>query len=193
MRLPGLLLVLVLTGCATIPPGDTTLSPEALASWQFNGRISLTRGEEGWHAGLTWQEQAGQYELDVSGPMGQGAFQLTGDAKGVLLVDARGQSFTARDADALLVHVTGWALPVTGLRYWVRGLPAPAAVDREDRDPQGRLSQLEQSGWTISYGHYHALDGGALPAKLHLVREDISVRLVIDQWQLEAPSPIQLP
>ena len=184
-----LLLVLLLGGCAAVPVTSVTgRSSAELTDWQFNGRISLTRGEQGWHAGLVWQEHAGRFQLDVAGPLGQGAFQLSGDAEGVLLVDARQQSFTARDADTLLEHVTGWVLPVSGLRYWVRGVPAPGTEARASHDAQGRLVQLEQDGWDISYGRYQAIEGADWPAKLRLERDDIVVRLVIDQWRPGAPA-----
>jgi outer membrane lipoprotein LolB len=182
-----LLAVMLLAGCATTPAPSGSQSAAAISAWQFNGRVSLTRGEEGWHAGLHWQEQAGSYYLRVSGPLGQGGFQLNGDARGVVLVDADGQTFAARDADALLVQVTGWQLPVTGLRYWIRGLPEPAAGKaRTTLDEAGRLSRLEQSGWTINYQRYQLVDGFSLPGKLQLSHQDIAVRIIIDQWQLGA-------
>lgn len=188
-RYTVLLLVLLLGGCAAVP--TTTLtgpSPVELTDWQFKGRISLTQGEEGWHAGLVWQEHAGRYQLDVAGPLGQGAFQLSGDDEGVLLVDAQDHRFTARDVDTLLAHVTGWMLPISGLRYWVRGTPAPGSEARTSRDAQGRLTRLEQDGWDINYIRYQVVDGAAWPAKLRLEREDIVVKLVIDQWQPGAPA-----
>lgn len=183
--LAGLLAVLLLAGCTTTPAPRSSTSAATLSAWQFNGRVSLTRGEEGWHAGLHWQEQAGSFYLRVSGPLGQGGFQLNGDARGVVLVDADGQTFAAQDADTLLVQVTGWELPVSGLRHWIRGLPEPAAGEAQaNRDEAGQLRRLEQSGWTINYERYQVVDGVSLPAKLRLVREDIAVRIVIDQWQL---------
>jgi len=100
-----------------------------------------------------------------------------------LLVDAQQRHYSARDADALLAHVTGWVLPVSGLRYWVRGVPAPGSEARASRDAQGRLTRLVQDGWDISYNRYQVVDGASWPAKLRLERADIVVRLVIDQWQ----------
>jgi len=189
----ALLAALLLAGCTTTPAPRGSQDAAAMSSWQFNGRISLTRGEEGWHAGLHWQEQAGSFYLRVSGPLGQGGFQLNGDARGVVLVDADGQTFAALDADALLVQVTGWQLPVTGLRYWVRGLPAPAAGKVQAvHDEAGQLRHLEQSGWTINYQRYQVVEGVSLPAKLQLAHEDIAVRIVIDQWQLGAVA-VRLP
>ena len=183
--LAGLLAVLLVAGCATTPAPRGSQSAAAITAWQLNGRVSLTRGEEGWHAGLYWQEQADTFYLRVSGPLGQGGFQLNGDARGIVLVDADGQRFIAQDVDALLVQVTGWQLPVKGLRYWIRGLPAPAAGKAQaTRDEVGQLLRLEQSGWTVNYQRYQLIGDVLLPVKLQLLHADIAVRIVIDQWEL---------
>jgi len=191
------LLVLVLAGCATLPaplpvtppesqsaPGNS-LSAAGLTAWQLSGRVSLTHGEEGWHAGLFWQTQADSYYLRVSGPLGQGGFQLNGDARGVVLVDADGQRYVAQNADTLLAQVAGWQLPVMGLRYWIRGLPAPAAGQaRIGHDESGRIQRLEQSGWVINYQRYQLVDDIFLPEKLQLVQADTTVKIIIDEWEL---------
>ena len=176
---------LLLAGCAASPVSEIRQSPTAtdIGSWQFTGRVSLTQAEQGWHAGLSWQQQADRFQLKISGPLGQEAFRLTGNAAGVLLEDADGKKIRAADAEALLLQTTGWELPVTGLRYWVRGLPVPRVYASERRDLQGRLQALEQSGWAISYVRYHVLEGVSWPAKLRLARDDVMVKLVIDEWQ----------
>ncbi len=176
---------LLLAGCAITPGPDTWQPPDAtqISDWQFTGRVSLVQAEQGWHAGLSWQEQADHFQLQISGPLGQEAFRLTGDATGVLLEDKDGSKTSAGDAESLLLNTTGWNLPVSGLRYWVRGLPVPGVKARENRNLQGRLVELEQSGWLISYSRYKFLGGVGWPAKLQLARDDISVRLVIHEWQ----------
>lgn len=176
---------LLLAGCAVTPTSETWQSPTAtdIASWQFTGRVSLTRAEQGWHAGLSWQQQADRFQLKISGPLGQEAFRLTGNAAGVLLIDADGKIIRADDAESLLLQTIGWQLPVTGLKYWVRGLAVPGIYASEHRDLQGRLLALEQSRWAISYSRYHSIEGVGWPAKLRLVRGDVTVRLVIDAWQ----------
>jgi outer membrane lipoprotein LolB len=192
-RLGELLLILLLTGCAAVPVPETapaSVTPATIKDWNFNGRISLTRGEQGWHAGLDWENRAERYRLQVTGPLGQGALQLTGDPGGVTLVDSEARLYTARDVDALLAQVTGWDLPVSGMQYWVRGLSAPGGPFRTTLDRQGRLQQLEQSGWIITYQRYRTIGGSEWPAKLKLVHDDLAVRLVIDQWRLDpAPDP----
>jgi outer membrane lipoprotein LolB len=70
------------------------------------------------------------------------------------------------------------------LRYWVRGLPVPDTEATRVLDESGQLSRLEQSGWVINYQRYQLVEGAAVPSKLQLARDDISVRLVINEWQL---------
>jgi len=185
--LAGLLAVLSLAGCATTPVLESSQSAAVLDAWQLMGRVSLTRGEEGWHASLNWQQQGDHFYLKISGPLGQGGFQLNGDDRGVVLVDADGKTFAAKDADVLLAQVTDWQLPVMGLRYWIRGLPAPGAGEAQSsKDDSGRLNRLVQSGWTINYNRYQIVDDISLPDKLQLLRDDIAVRIVVDKWELGA-------
>jgi outer membrane lipoprotein LolB len=185
--LAGLLAVLSLAGCATTPILESSQSAAALDAWQLMGRVSLTRGEEGWHASLNWQQQGDHFYLKISGPLGQGGFQLNGDDRGVVLVDADGKTFAAKDADVLLAQVTDWQLPVMGLRYWIRGLPAPGAGEAQSsKDDSGRLNRLVQSGWTINYNRYQMVDDISLPDKLQLLRDDIAVRIIVDKWELGA-------
>ena len=191
-RAAGFFLILLLSGCAATPLLESSRSAAEFSDWQLQGRIALTHGDQGWHASLLWQQQAMSYQLKVSGPLGQGGFQLAGDEAGVVLVDAEGNSSFAYDGDALLLQVTGWQLPVTGLRYWVRGLPVPDVEASRVYDKSGQLSRLEQSGWRIDYQRYQLVEGAAMPSKLQLEREGIRVRLVIKQWQLGpavAPAP----
>lgn len=190
MRTPyGLLLLLALTACATRPareaaPTALDLSSPRYAIWQIRGRVSLIKGEQGWHASLNWREAAGRYRLDLSGPLGQGAVRVEGDGAGVRLQTADGRAYVAQDADALVRTVTGWQFPVAGIRYWVRGVPVPGEQAVMNTDAGGRMIHLVQSGWDISYDRFQDLEGRAWPTRLRLTADDISVRLVVDEWML---------
>jgi len=188
------IVVLLLAGCAAVPgskPSARLYSAADLEEWAFNGRVSLVQGETGWHAGLVWREQAGDYTLRVTGPLGQGAFELSGDPAGVQLVDAEQRTYTARDPDALLEHITGWTLPVSGMHYWVRGLAVPQEEAVVDRDEIGRVTRLDQAGWEISYDRYQRIADIDLPGRLRLAREGVSVRVVIDDWLLPVTAPTE--
>jgi outer membrane lipoprotein LolB len=189
----GLFLLLALAACATQTPRGATptaldLSSPRFAIWQIRGRVSLIKGEQGWHASLNWREDSGRYRLDLSGPLGQGAVRIEGDGAGVRLQTADGRDYVAQDADALVQTVTGWQFPVAGIRYWVRGVPVPGEQAVITKDAGGRLIHLVQSGWDIRYDRFQSLEGRAWPTRLHLTADDVSVRLVVDEWTLgDAP------
>jgi len=81
---------------------------------------------------------------------------------------------------------------VSGMHYWVRGLAAPDGAAQVQRDAAGLMTRLEQSGWVINYDRYQSVAGLSLPGKLRLERDDIAVRLVIDEWLLD-PADIPAP
>ena len=185
----ALLLLLALTACATPPAREASPTALDLASprysnWQIRGRVALVKGDQGWHASLNWREDAGRYRLDLSGPLGQGAIRLEGDAAGVRLQTADGHDYVAEDADALVLAVTGWQLPVAGIRYWVRGVPVPGRPAVVKTDAAGHLVSLAQSGWDIRYDRFQDVDGRAWPTRMRLTTDDLSVRLVVDDWIL---------
>ncbi|MGD2113070.1 MAG: lipoprotein insertase outer membrane protein LolB, partial [Gammaproteobacteria bacterium] len=169
--LGGLVLALLLAGCAGRPVLDTDrATPAAMPPvteypvWRLRGRTSLVRGEQGWHAGMHWSEADGHYRLNLSGPLGQGAVQIDGEADGIIrLQTADGVEYTAQDVDTLVEAVTGWRFPVSGIRYWVRGVPAPGPFVRADRDASGRLEHLLQDGWDIRYSRYRTVAGRDWP------------------------------
>jgi len=188
--------LLALAGCASQPgppgaPGAVfanTLSD--YPSWSLRGRVSLVQDDRGWHAGMHWREATGQYRLDLAGPLGQGALEIDGVVDGIIrLRTADGQQYVSRNADALVQSVTGWQLPVTGLRYWVRGVPAPGGGERYATDDRGRLLHLEQSGWEITYRRYAAAAGRDWPTRMHLETPGLALTLVVDEWSVAPAAP----
>ncbi|CAK0766492.1 Outer-membrane lipoprotein LolB [Gammaproteobacteria bacterium] len=193
--------VALLTGCTT--PLLPTSGPEAesrwqarqptldaLRHWEFNGRIAVQREEEGWFAGLRWEQQGTAYHLQVSGPAGQGAARLEGDDTGVTLTRNNGAVYRALHPEELLVAHLGWQVPVAGLHYWIRGLPSPLAWESRELDNAGHLIRLHQDGWDIHFERYGTVDSFGssnsleLPGRLVLERPPLSVRIIVDHWRL---------
>jgi outer membrane lipoprotein LolB len=79
--------------------------------------------------------------------------------------------------------VLGWRLPLAGLPDWVRGRAAANAPAQTRLDSAQRLAELRQSGWLVEFLDYNGSSG--LPARLRLSREDVEIRLVIDEWRGE--------
>lgn len=187
----GLLLLSLLGACAQLQPRTVGgWQPPDWPAWSLRGRIAVHAGEQGWHASLSWRQTAAGYQLELSGPLGQGAVRMTGDAVGVTLERADGLRDWAPDADDLLVHNTGWILPVSGLRYWVQGRAVPGRPADWERDTDGRPLRLRQDGWDIRYSSYQDQPGRApLPKRIDLERDGIRARLLIDAWTGPAATP----
>ncbi len=197
-RTPLLLFVLVLlAGCGVAPevPGPEaeargqvrTAALAALNHWELDGRIAIQREQEGWFASLHWLQQGASYQFKVSGPAGQGGVRLSGDERGVTLTRSDGTVYHALLPEELLASHFGWQVPVTGLYYWIRGLPVPSSDESHQRDAEGRLVVLRQDGWKIQFDRYQALGGLELPGRVTLERPSLSVRVIADRW-LEAVS-----
>lgn len=189
------LLIVLAAGCAVTPPASPT-APDAwaarqstlarLTQWQADGRIGVVNSQDGWHASFQWAQQDPTYRIDIIGPLGQGRITIQGDEREVSIQTQDGQRSTAPDPDLLLEQTLGLRLPVTGLRYWVRGLPAPGPTALLQTDAAGRLTRLEQNGWVIEYPSYapSSVFNLDLPERIVARRLDLGVKLVIEQWML---------
>lgn len=198
-----LALALTATGCAALRPPSVTPADawparrealQALTTWELRGRVGVQLPEQGGQATLRWRHAPSHQEIDLSGPFGAGHVRLRQDQNGIRLHDARGQLVEGIDAEALLQRVTGWQVPVSGLVFWVRGVPAPDSAGHEQFDDAGRLQRLQQLGWDIQFLDYREVAGYALPSRMYLTRPlpaaahsepgHIEIRLAISRWEL---------
>jgi outer membrane lipoprotein LolB len=193
-----LLAVCQLSGCATKPPRLTSALEQAwlahasrigaVERWRADGRVAIKVEEEGWTASFGWKQSPERFDIQLSGPFGQGVVRLTGDQEGAELTRDDLTTRRADSAEALLAEQTGWRLPVTGLRYWIVGMPAPdRPAGQRTLDAEGRLAGLTQDRWQISYDSYQQVDGLEMPRKLRLVNGDVRVKLVIARWRTGSP------
>jgi outer membrane lipoprotein LolB len=190
------LLAAALAGCASLFPRAPApeVPPEvSQALWQqhrkqlakigdfaLNGRIAS--GMLG-RADLYWKQQAnGRFSMRVSGPLGVGAAELSGNARQVRVRTAQGEEFTT-DPEAWLQQQFGWSLPVRGLRWWALGLPAPGIRYQLELDAEGRAARIVQNGWDLSYTEYQEVDGIVLPKRVEAVNGENEVRLLADRWE----------
>ena len=178
-----LVLVLLLTGCTPAPVvRDALFVPLELPVWTARGRVALFAEGEGWHAGFEWRQQGEDLTLTLNGPFGQGALRLLQVQGRVRLIDGQGAVREAESVESLVAGATGVALPVSGLRYWLLGRPAP---DRPHRWLEGEAwPRLEQDGWTIDYRVLADVGGHRLPTRIRLVRPGMKLKLVIDAWDV---------
>lgn len=184
-----------LGGCAApqpLAPADRLAAAEAhqrwlasLSQWRASGRVAVEVPGDAWSAAVSWRQDPDAYRIQLSGPFGQGAVRIDGDRSGVLLQTADGRVARAPSAEQLVVQELGAEVPITVLRYWLTGRPSPHhPVTRLELDDAGHLAELDQAGWQVRYAEYAASDGGSLPARLTIRRQDTQARFLIGRWQL---------
>lgn len=141
--------------------------------------------DKGWSGKLHWHQQAEGFQIQFNAPLGQGAFRLEGNAGGAEMRTSEGEIFQASDAETLIVQQLGWRFPLSGLRYWVMGVPEPGSRPVLVFDQAGHLVSMQQTHWKIRYPDYVQVNELSLPKKVYLDNTDLKVRLVIDRWELQ--------
>ena len=187
-----LLIILVLfVGCSKIPliPESTSGAErqnklEQITRWKLKGRLALTTPNESWTVTLRWSQDYDRYLMQFVAPLGQGTYALRGgEGSGVYLLTAKNEVFRADDAESLLKQTVGWHVPMSGFRYWVRGLPEPGVeILNREFDDQGRISEMQQEDWHISLSRYIDVDGVRLPGKVFMQNDHFKLKLVIHEW-----------
>lgn len=146
-------------------------------NWQFNGRIGLLTDNDSMSGSIHWQQCANYFDIRLSGPLGAGATQIYGDKQKVTL-KAKGKKVVSNTSpEQLLQQHLGWAIPVSHLFYWVKGIPAPDEYTAIDSD------RFVQKGWTIQIKRWQSMGNYRLPSKLTVSHPQLKVTLLLKNWQ----------
>lgn len=136
---------------------------------------------------LHWRQTPDAFDMRVAGPFGVGAAAISGRGREVEIRTAKGR-FVTQDPEGDLKARLGWSFPVSHLRYWVLGQPAPGSRAEFDLDRDGRIVTLEQDGWTLSYDEYQRAGALELPRKFEVANAEIRLKIVVDTWS-DLPVP----
>lgn len=153
------------------------------SDFSLSGRISVTDGKENASGLIDWTHRSKHDQLAFSSPLGQLLARLEAGPEGAVLRTAKGETYQAASAEALLPQLFGIELPLARLPGWLQAAPASDASIRE-RDPQGRPTVVIDQGWRIEYPAYQHEGPDALPGTLRFSRGDTQLRLAIDHWTL---------
>ncbi|MGH8549935.1 MAG: lipoprotein insertase outer membrane protein LolB [Methylococcales bacterium] len=182
-------LLMILPSCAVIEPGpdvfqgvETRRQLAALESWQMDGRVGVRSAAESWHANLVWNHDREVDRLVLSGPFGQGALAIKVSERYIRVASADGTVEESEDPERLLESITGIAVPVPALRYWLLGLSYPFAESESEYDRLGRLINLNQLGWVAQYQDYETVQQWSVPRKLTVNNGSARLKVVIDGW-----------
>lgn len=189
-RILGLLtLTALISACSTQPKGPLTPPPssvEAISHWETSGRVGIRTENDAISGNFDWQKTPSTFSLNIIGPFGQGATSLKKTSEGKVTLAYKNTQVTGRSAAELLQQELGWAFPVEQVTYWIRGLASPYSPARIELDPDtGRVSNLQQDGWMISYRNFSQVDGLFLPQRVQVSNPPFNVNLIINQWSIQ--------
>ena len=184
------LTLLVLAGCTTqqsVTPTEQSASPvQTLQALSRVGRFALRVEEplvptQAVQGGFTWRDTQGRLELDLTNPFGNILARIEVTGKRAVLTQNTGSKLEAATPEELVKIAVGEAIPVQGLRTWLRNQTvAEPSMARVSRDDQRRITGFEQAGWRVELSRFDAMG----PRLLILSRQDdtkkIVIRLVID-------------
>lgn len=176
-RILCLLCLALLSACSNLPPAaQDTGKPQ---HWRLEGKLGITTPKESVSGFVAWSQNADQYTINVSGPLGTGALEIQGNPYGITLRQGN-REISSETPEALIYEQLGWFFPVRHLQYWVQGQASPlAGIDKQELQGK-RLQHLWQDNWEVEYfrwDEYHNL-----PDKIRISQGDWRFMLVIKQW-----------
>ena len=157
-----------------------------VTQWNLYARGALRLEGEAYNIGIRWQRYAdGRFMMLLEAPFGQGVLRISATAPGQYILRLPdGQLFENKSAEALLLDVAGWSLPIDGLDYWVRGLPHPDSLHSLRLNSAGRARSIHQDNWDIAYLDYFSeVNELPLPRRFSLTNDKLRLKLVIERWQ----------
>lgn len=177
------LATLVLTGCAGF--GKQPGASELTENWALSGKMAVRNATEASSFNVDWEQRAQDFEIELSGPLGQGAVQINGEPGSVTLTQGD-DKVTRSTLRELAYEITDLDLPLDYLQFWVRAQPYPGIDATIDRDVDSQqVQRITQSGWQVDYPVYFDETGESLPRRIDFARNGSSGRLVIRNWVSE--------
>lgn len=196
----GLILLMLLWGCASTPESATaiTTKDESAAysskfapipnNWTVTGRISIINEQENWYAKFTWIQQADDFQISFTGPLGETELQISRIA-GKVTLKLPAEEYSGTDLEQLIYQQTGWILPLSSLYYWIQGFPDPQSNAQLAYNEEQQSSEMTQAGWRIQYPRRIAIAQPEnalilLPKKIIASKEDMKIKLIVTRWYL---------
>lgn len=171
-------------GCASVPSslqGATRAAP-----FDVLGRMLVNYDGRSLTANVRWLHAPDADDVWLMTPTGQALAHLRESADGAVITAADQTQHRAGSLETLAQRALGWELPVGHLQHWVRGSPSPGVnSETVERDDAGRIRQLTQAGWRITYDYFGAGENKDLPRRMEVVGSAQTLRLVIDSWRRE--------
>ena len=196
-----LILIITLSGCSQLNNTDTDDSNiltnqsweehrqqlEKMDNWTLSGKLAIFLETERQTANIYWQQQGNNYNIQLTTFIGTRVLQVIKNEQGIEIINSDDEVFTGQDANALIQQLSpGLDLPITALQQWVKGNPDNAPFQLNTTQQVSELIGIDdsQNVWEVTLQDYNVFSGIALPEKVDLTRDNIRVKIAINQWNI---------
>ncbi len=173
-----LVVLLVLThmlGCTFTP------TKPIQGQWSFDGKIGITTPDDSMAGFIQWKQQKDNFDIYVTGPLGQGSTRIEGTSKHATLTQG-GKIHTGVNPQQLIYQQLGWFFPLKNLPYWLKGKTAPfSPAKTESKD--GKLAKIEQDLWNVEIQRYDPYYD--LPARIKIRQGKWKFLIVVKNWSVD--------
>lgn len=194
----GLVIVLLLalvSACSSTAPTQTAVNWQqhhdtvsALDSWQLQGRLNIRTDTESRTVNLLWTQQAGDFDINLSGSLGMGAVTIRGNETGLIMEKSSEAPYYADSLADISETYLGYAFPAEHLLHWVRGIMAPDTPYQAAWNERQLIEVLQQDQWQIEYDRYQQVAGLNLPGRIRMTHSPYRLTFLVNQWQLAPES-----
>lgn len=182
-------IVMQLSACAMIVEKNsqkiTSLANNAtkvsgVKEWSVLGRVSIKQPQEAWLASIEWVHKDKFDELVISSSLSGTLANIRYSEHQIVVTTSEGirQLKSAEE----MHQVIGFNPPVPYLKYWVRGLSVPGVDLINDSGSILEGRSFKQDGWVIKLQRYRLIGGVWLPHKISVARNELKIKLAIEQW-----------
>lgn len=182
-----------ISGCSTtIPDNLVPVSVEQVEhaqAWEMQGKLAVRTADDKFSTNLYWLHTQSSNELKLTTMLGTTVLSLT-STRGDTILELDGKTYTDTDAQRLLNRITGWTIPIDALPLWLTG-QLSSGDELVSQDAQNRplsiVNATQFPPWKVDFKSWQTQSGAELPRLLNLKRDDIRLKIQINQWQALAP------
>lgn len=190
------MLASLLVGCSTAPSVrvesaqaeraqiEREVRLQRLMHWGLSGRVAVSVDGDGGSGSVQWTEAPDHSEFELRAPVTGRSWRLIVTGRSAVIEGLDGGPRRDSDPQRLLRESIGWEIPLSSLRFWVRGLRAPGPAGIE-YGADGYPSLIRQQGWRVEFRDWMETTAGKMPKRVFAVRDDHRVRLAASRWQFE--------
>jgi outer membrane lipoprotein LolB len=149
--------------------------------WEIAGKIGIREtGGSSSSSLFQWRQKNDHFAIYLINSLGQTQLTIIGNKRKAIAQQANGKTTSAKNAEDLLLDLTGWYFPISSAKYWLQG-QTQSEAEQQTYTIDGHLNSFTYQNWQVRLDNYHNTQGATLPHKLLLRQNKLAITLIIKQ------------